>query len=243
LSRADRLTYAGLAAAMLTAAAVLLWASRGFFFFNDELGWFATAPPDYDPGTLLMPHNHLIALPRVIYTTSLPVFGPEYLPLRLIGVTGVLVSAGLFFVLARRRIGTVALPPTIVLLFLGSAWDVVVSPIGIPFLSAVAAGLGALLALERRGRAGDVAACALSLIAVASHSFGLVFLVGVAMAVLLDTNRLRRAWVFGVPLVLDGSRWLLARAPRTSVRRSPTCPTSSRCRCTPSSRSERCLPR
>jgi hypothetical protein len=213
LSRADRLTYAGLAAAMLAAAAVL-WASRGFVFFNDELGWFATAPPDYDPGVLLMPHNtHLIALPRALYVTSLHLFGPEYLPFRVMGVVGVLLCAGLFFVLARRRIGAVALLPTTVLLFLGSSWDVVVSPIGIPFLYAVASGLGALLAHERNDRRGDLGACALILVAIACHSFGLVFLVGVAVAVLLDKGRVARAWVFAIPLALYAVWWALASSP------------------------------
>ena len=71
LSRADRLPLAGLGLAMAGSAAFLLWTSRGFTFFNDEIGWYATAPRDFDPVALLLPHNtHLIALPRLIYTRS-----------------------------------------------------------------------------------------------------------------------------------------------------------------------------
>ena len=214
MSRTDRLSHVGLAVAMAAAAGVLLWAGRGFVFYNDELGWFASAPPDYDPGALVRPHvSHLMVVGRAIYTTSLHLFGPSHVPLRVVGVVGVLVCAGLFFVLARRRIGAVALLPTIVLLFLGSSWNTLVSPIGIPFLSAIAFGLAALVSLERNDRGGDIGACVLATLAVASHSFALPFLVGVAASVLLREDRVRRAWVFGIPLGLYVLWWVFVALP------------------------------
>lgn len=211
---AGRLADLGLAGAMVVSAALLLYISRGFTFFNDELAWFALAPPDYDPGVLLRPHiTHLMAVGRAIYATSLKVFGPEYLPVRAIAVIGVSLCAGLFYVLARRRVGTVALLPTIVLLFLGSSWSTVVSPIGIPYLYSIAAGLGALIAIERGDRWGEVAACLLITVSVATFSFGLVFLVGVAASVLMRGDRVRRAWVFAVPTVLYALWWVLVLLP------------------------------
>ena len=214
MPRADRLSVVGLGLAMVTSAVLLLWAGQGFFFFSDELSWFSESPPDYDPRVLLTPPNtHLIAVPRVIHATSLLLFGPDYLPWRVIGVIGVVVCAGLFFVLARRRIGELALLPTVVLLFLGSSWDTVVSSVGLPFLCAVAAGLGSLLALERNDRRGDVGACVLAAVAVASHSFGLIFLVGVAVSVLLGEARARRAWIFVAPLALYMLWWALVPRP------------------------------
>ncbi len=188
---------------MVAAAVVLLWMTRGLTFYNDELAWFALAPPDLDPAALLRPHiTHLVAVGRAIYIASLGLFGPEYLPVRVIAVIGVLLCGGLFYVLARRRIGPLALVPTIILLFLGSSWNTVVSPIGIPYLYSIAAGLGALIAIERRDRRGDIGACVLVTVSVATFSFGLVFLVGVAVSVLMSGDRWRRAWVFGVPVAL-----------------------------------------
>ena len=212
MPRADRLAYVGLAVAMAASAALLLWTSRGLTFYNDEIGWFAFAPADYDPGMLLRAHNtHLIALPKLIYTVSLDLFGPAYLPLRVAAVAGVLLCAGLFFALARSRIGALAaLAPATVLLFFGTAWNVVVSPIGVPFLYATAAGLGALVALEIGGRRGDIAASVLIVLSLASHSIGVSFLVGITVSVLLRGDRLRRVWVFAVPLALYAAWWLLA---------------------------------
>lgn len=211
MPRADRLAYLGLAVAVVVCAALLLWTSRGFTFFNDEIGWFSTAPPDYDPAALLQPHNsHLIAVPRLIYTLSLDLFGPAYLPLRLVGVLGVLLCGGLFYVLARRRVGAgLALAPTVVLLFFGTAWNVIVSPIGIPFVYATALGVGALVALDRQDRRGDIGACLLIVASLAAHSIGASFLVGIAVSVLLREDRLRRAWVFVVPLALFAAWWLV----------------------------------
>lgn len=210
--RRDPIPYAGLALAMLASAAFLLWLTRGLTFYNDEIGWVVSAPLDYNIGAILRPHNtHLIALPRLIYTTSLHLFGPSYLPIRVIAIGGVLLCAGLFFALARRRVGgVVALAGTLVLLFFGTAWEVTVSPIGIPFLYATALGLGSFLALERGDRRGDVAACVLLVLALACHSIALIFLIGVAVAVLLGEDRLRRAWVFGIPLALFALWWLQA---------------------------------
>ena len=214
LPRAQRLSLAGFGLAAVTSAALLLWAGQDYFFFSDELTWFAEAPPDYDPGVLLRPSNtHLIAVPRIVHATLLHAFGPDYLPWRVTGVIGVVACAGLFFLLARRRIGELALLPTIVLLFLGSSWDTVVSPVGLPFLLATGAGLGSLLALERSDRRGDVAACVLATVAVASHSFGLIFLVGVAVSILVGRDRVRRAWVFATPLALYVLWWSLAARP------------------------------
>lgn len=127
----------------------------------------------------------------------------------MIGVLGVVLCGGLFFLLARRRIGALpALAPTAVLLVLGTAWNVVFSPIGIPFVYATALGLGTLLALERGDRRGDIGACALLAAALATHSIGLSFLVGAAVFLLLREDRLARLWVFLAPLALFLLWWV-----------------------------------
>jgi hypothetical protein len=50
-------------------------------------------------------------------------------------------------------------------------------------------------------------------VAVASHGFGLIFLVGVAVSILVGEDRLRRAWVFAAPLALYVLWWALAARP------------------------------
>ncbi len=90
------------------------------------------------------------------------------------------------FVLMRRRVGgPLAVGPAIVLLFFGSAQEVVVSPLGIPFTLSIAFGLGAFLAVERADLPGDLTAMAMLLLAGLSHTFGTIVAIGVAVYYLL----------------------------------------------------------
>lgn len=110
----------------------------------------------------------------------------------------------------RRRLGpVVALAPTLLILFLGST-PVLLAPYTWVFAQSTAAGLAALIALERRDRVGDAAACALLLLSVASFTLGIPFLVGVAILIALDPERFRRAWVVLVPVALYGAWFVWA---------------------------------
>ena len=145
-----------------------------------------------------------------MYATVFKLFGPDYLVFRLLEVLGIALVAGLFFAFAKRRVGALAaLAPSVLLLFLGSAHDDTLDPLGITHVYCVAAGLGALLALERDSRRADLAACALLVVSVATFSYGFAFLGGVTVSVLLRGDRWRRAWIVLVPLALYGA-WLLA---------------------------------
>ena len=199
-----------LALASVVYVALALYLTRSTTLYIDEVNFFVTSH-GFDPESLLAPWNgHLIAVPRAIYAASFGLFGAAYLPLRIVEVTGVVVVAWLFYVLARRRIGTVALAPALILLFFGSSWEVTLSPLGIQNVWVVAAGLGALLLLERGDRRGDVGACLLLIVAVAMFSVGLAFLVAAGVAVALRPDRLRRSWILVIPLVLYGA-WLVAK--------------------------------
>ena len=79
------------------------------------------------------------------------VFGiGSYLPYRLAAIILALLCAALFYSIARRRIGSLlALAPTILLLFLGSGWEELITGMRIPSLFAIASGLAAILLLER----------------------------------------------------------------------------------------------
>jgi hypothetical protein len=207
----DRICWGILGAAMVLAAGLILWLNRGTTFFVDELVWVYDSP-NLSLGDVLKPYNgHLVATSKVIYKGILETLGIGYLPFRLLAVSTVLLSAGLFYALVKRRIGAVpALAPAIVLLFLGSDKQHIVDPVGFTVIFSVAAGLGALLALERGDRRGDIAACALLVVSVATYSTGLAFLVGVAISVLLRPDRRQRAWIFLVPLVLYAAWWVWA---------------------------------
>ena len=210
LELTDRVCWIVLAAAMGVAAALILYLNRGTVFYFDELTWLYESPGMDTPGEVLKPHGgHLIATTRLVFKGILETVGLEYAAFRVIAMASVLLSAGLFYALAKRRIGGLpALAPTLVLLFLGSAWQHVVIPIGFPIVFSVAAGLSSLLLLERRDRPGDIGACLLLVVSVATYTTGLCFLVGVAISVLLHPDRRRRLWVFLVPLALYAAWWL-----------------------------------
>jgi len=209
LELTDRACWVLLGIGMAVAAGLILYLNRGTtfspdqtFFFLDTLGLGAGDVFESRTG-------HLVATTRLAYKAILETVGAEYVAFRLIAVATLLLCAGFFYAVAKRRIGALpALAPTLVLLFLGSAWQHVVVPNGFTVMLSVAAGLAALLALERVDSRGDVAACALLTLSVASYSTGLAFLVGVAISVLLRPDRRRRAWIFLVPLVAYAAWWL-----------------------------------
>lgn len=197
---------------MVVSASLGMWFTRGGTFYWDEVMW-VVANRGFHLETLLAPHNgNLIAGTRVIYAAVLKVFGADYVVFRLLEVLGIAIVAALFFTLAKRRVGpAAALLPSLLLMFLGSAFEVTLLPLGIQHAYCVAAGLAALLALERGGRRGDLAACVFLLASVAIFSTGLAFLVGVAVSVLLRQDRWRRAWIFLIPLVLYAAWFVAAR--------------------------------
>ena len=181
--------------------------------FNDELAIFQQLGGGIDLRAILEPHNgHLIAPAHLVYSAVFELVGPSYTALRVVGVVVLIACALVFFALARRRVGPVlALAPTVLLLFFGSAWEALLWPLTmLTFVLSVAFGLGALLALERRDRRGDLGACALTTLAAISHSTGLAFLVGIGVDVLLGQDRRGRAWVFVVPLAAYAAWWVWA---------------------------------
>jgi hypothetical protein len=125
-------------------------------------------------------------------------------------VIGAALAVAVFFELVRRRVGApTALAAALFLLFFGSAWELNFVLSGIGNVYAVAAGLGAFLALERNtGPRSDAVACALLIVAVASFTAGLAFAVGAAVLVFLAPGWRRRLWVPLVPLALYAA-WLV----------------------------------
>jgi hypothetical protein len=205
----DRVCWAILAVAMAASAALILYLNRGTTFYADEMGRVLSSP-EFDLRYVIEPHaGHLTVTSNLLVQGLLEAFGADYVPFRVLGVLSVLACAGLFYALARRRIGPVAaLAPALVLLFFGSAWELVVIPFGFAVITGTALGLAALLALERDDRAGDLGACALLCLSVVTFSVGLAFTVGTAISVLLREDRWRRAWIFLAPALLYTAWWL-----------------------------------
>jgi hypothetical protein len=207
---ADTQVHLVLAAAMVVAAGFSLWLGRDTSFSGDELNWIIDTP-GLDVDGAVQPHGggHLILVSRLLYDAIVHVSGVDYLPFRLLTVGTVVLTAGLFFVFASRRIGALAaLAPTLVLLVYGPDSTHALQGSGFTVIFPLATGIGALLALEREDRAGDVIACSLLVLGLATYSTGIPFVAGAAVLIMIGSDRWRRAWVFLVPSVLYGA-WLL----------------------------------
>jgi hypothetical protein len=198
-----------LAAAIAVSFPLILHLARGVTFSLDELDWFMTSP-GLNLERALEPHSgHLVLTTRLVSKVVLEAVGSSYVPFVLLTVTASASLALLLFVYAGRRVGPLAaLPPILVLLFFGSDAVHVVTGNGFTVLLALACGVGALLALERGDRRGDVAACVLLCVGVATYTVALPFVVAIAVLVLLRGDRWRRAWIFAVPALLYAA-WLV----------------------------------
>jgi hypothetical protein len=207
--------------AMVAAAVLLAHESRGEWFGTDDLGYGVRLSTEPLSHALLHPppDKYLIAFPLLVYKALFETFGMgSYLPYRVTGILLVLLSAGLLFALLRRWLpDRYAIPPTLLMLFFGAGSEVVVNPVRMPSQIALAAGLGMMLALERRNRRGDLAAMVLVAISLASHPVGIAFAAaGVVMIVLSSWDGWKRLWVIVLPGVLFAAWWLFIRPPPNS---------------------------
>jgi hypothetical protein len=110
----------------------------------------------------------------------------------------------LLFLYARRRVGALlALLATALILLFGPGWENLLWSFQITWNTSLLGGLAALLALDRRDRAGDVGACVALLVSLASSGIGVPIVIGVALEVVLVHRRAPREWwVVGVPVLL-----------------------------------------
>jgi hypothetical protein len=212
LSRAgsDRIVVAAFACLALLSAVWLLREGRGLTFFFDEWN-FLFGRRDGLHG-LFEPHNgHLSLVPVAIYKLMFATVGVEpYWAYRLLAVLFHVLCAGLVFALARRAAGSaVALASATVLLLLGAAWQVVLWPFEISYMASIAAGLGALLALEAGTRRGDIVAGALVFVALASSGLGIAVAAGVFVELVAHPARKRRVWAVIVPVAVYGLWYMI----------------------------------
>jgi hypothetical protein len=183
--------------------------TRGTTFWADEWNWILTRRGG-GIGTFLDPHNeHLSLVPVTIYKILFATVGlRHYWPYRGVLIALDLTCAFLVFCYARSRIGNYfALLAAALILFFGAGWQDILWPFQIAWLSAIAAGIGALLALDRRDRIGDVAACVLLGVSLASAGPGLAVAIGLVVDVALR-RRPRNLWIVAIPIALYGLWWI-----------------------------------
>jgi hypothetical protein len=209
-ARPARAGWLALAGLLAVALAMLLYVGRSTSFYFDEWDWILGRRA-WDLDALLAPHNeHLSLAPVLVFKALFSTVGIDsYVPYRVAGLAvhcGVVV---LLFAYARRRVGDVlALGAAATILFLGTAWPDVLWPFQMGFLGSLAAGIGALLALDREDRRGDAIAAVLLAVALSSSSLGIPLLFAAALEVLGRPDRRARWWIVAAPAVLYGAWWL-----------------------------------
>jgi hypothetical protein len=207
----DRVCWAVLGIAMVGYAVLAMWLTRGTTLFVDGVNLFLNNR-GLDAGALLAPLNgHLVLMERSVYAGGFALFGAGSIVFRLVEVAGVLLAVGVLFELLKRRLGpAVALAPALLILFLGTAWEVTLVPDVMTNTYCVAAGLGSVLALDRRDRRGDVAACLLLVASICCWTLGVAFAIGAGVRIALESGR-RRLWLVAVPLALYAAWWIWVR--------------------------------
>jgi hypothetical protein len=219
-----RIAWAVLGVAMLFSAALILFTAHGQGFAVDEIFYYGRAAErqgqlvhfaPFSPEYLLAPFNgHLPLGGRFVYELVFATVGAKYTAFVLINIASLFACVALTFELIRRRVGNVAaLAPCIVLLFLGFAREQLLWPLDFNTAASLAAGLGAVLVLQREDRRGDILACLLLALSIAMIELGLSFALGIAIWLAISRRRdaLRRAWIVVLPLVLYAAWYLWAR--------------------------------
>lgn len=200
----------GLVLLLAGAGAYLVYLTRGTSFWQDE--WdFILFRRGGDVDTFLEPHNdHLSLVPVAVYKLLFATFGLEdSAPYRIVVIALHLVVAALVFVYASRRVTDVlALVAAALVLFVGPAWQNIIWPFQIGWLASLAAGLGMLLALDRRTQAADLAACGLLALSLASSGLGLPLAIGLVVELGLGRELRRRIWIVAAPMLLYGLWYL-----------------------------------
>lgn len=201
-----------LAAAFVVAAVLTLVLTAQTTYFGDNWA-FLIERRDPSIDTLLNPHNeHIVVIPVLIEQLLLRMFGMDSArPEQVLLIVFLLVTAALLYVYVKRRVGPwLALLATVLVLFLGPAWEVLLWPFEITFLGPIMFGLAMLLALEREDRRGDIVACVFLTLALGFSNIGVAFVPAAALAVLIGPRAgwLRRSYIFLIPAILFGLWYL-----------------------------------
>jgi hypothetical protein len=200
-----------LAAVVACSGTYLLILQSPLTFYADDWGYLIDRR-GFSASVFLDPHNdHIAIIPVAIYKTLLALFGMDSaMPFAIVSTLVFLLSAVLLFVYIRRRVGDwPALLGSILILFLGASWIDLLWSFQIGFSGSIAAGLGALLALDRDDRKGDIVACVLLVVATSFSELGIPFGIGALVSVALGPSpRRSRLYVPFVSFALYGLWYL-----------------------------------
>ena len=161
------------ALAAASAALLLAWQSHLTFLIDD---WdLLLNRRGFNAHAFLDPHNeHIIIAPTAIYKAIQATIGMDsLLPYAVVATAAFIASAVLLFVYLRSRIGDwLALAGATLVLFIGAAYEDLLTPFQVGYFGSMAFGLGALLALDRSNRAGDAWACVLLVLSLTFSEVG-----------------------------------------------------------------------
>jgi hypothetical protein len=203
--RWSQLIVVGLLVVLACSATLLLLLQSRLTFVADDWS-FLLDRRGLTAAVFLDPHNnHIVVLPVSIYKALLNVFGmTSALPFQIVSTGIFLLSNLALFGYLRRRVGAeLALLGTTLVLFLGAAWVDLLWSFQVSLSGSIAAGLAALLVLERDEQRSDVIACALLVVAVAFSELGVSFALAALVSVALGPHpRRHRLYVALLPLAL-----------------------------------------
>lgn len=196
----------------ISGAIIVVLGSKLTFILDD---WtYILYRRDFSADAFLMPANeHLVGGAVATWKLLLSGFGMgSVVPFRIVSTAMFLLGDWFLFVWIRRRLGAwPALIATVPVVFLGAAFEDLLWFASITFLGSLTCGLGMLVALDRRDRAGDWLACAWLVGTMLFSSLWVPFAAGAALDVLLrrgERDWRRRAFVVAVPVALYVLWWL-----------------------------------
>jgi hypothetical protein len=177
-------------------------------FFNDDW-YFLLHRPGWSADTLLAPSNgHLSVLDVILYKALTAGFGLGHQwPFRLVlGLSMASLGVAVYVWIAGRVGPLPALAATVLVLFLGTAWEDLLFFASISLVAALATGLGALCALDRPGTGRALTACVLLTCSIGFSDLGVVFVAAAAVMLLID-RRPEAWWTVAVPAALFVVWW------------------------------------
>ncbi len=200
-----------LAAAVAASAATLLVMQSHLTFIYDDWSLLIYRR-GFSPGVFLDPDNgHIYAGPVLIYKILLKTFGmSSALPFQIVSTALLSLTAVLLFIYTRRRVGDwLALAGTALVLLFGASWLNLLVPFQMGLSGSLAAGIGAMLALERGDRRGDLTACGLLVVSVSFSELGVPFALAALVQIALERRSIsRRVYLAVLPLALYAIWWL-----------------------------------
>lgn len=205
LLRAPATPWLVLAVLVMGTGALLMYETRGTTLWVDEWTWLLHRRGS-SLSTLLAAHGgHWSTIPILIYKLLFATAGLRHSwPYRVPMIGEHVLTCALLFVYARQRVGEpLALVAAALILVFGPGWENLLWPFQLTWNTSILAGVAALLALDRRDRAGDIAACVLLIVSLASSGIGVPIVIGAALEILLVRGRApRQWWVVAVPILI-----------------------------------------